>query len=272
MTKSVYKRQKLVKQPTNNPSVAPTVYEAPKESLLNFPSSIMNGITKEGGLVSLTFKSITCAKLVEGLDWMREAIIKDQEEFDPIRINENDHDANKILGDLKQEIQHLKEKPHQKSQNDDVNQLQSKFNESLIDHESLHKFGEGLIKQFEIENPTKSINVSNERYSTVSNVPVPGIKVDNFEDANGLDLSIYERNPTRTETVTNEAAHVEKSSDISDSVEEIKNEMPVVAEEVNYNIQRALDPIQSNAPSASVLQSIPQQNQLDLSKQQENYY
>lgn len=149
MTKNTYKRQKLAQQPVNIPAVPATVYETPKESLINFPSSIMNGITKEGGLVSLTFKSITCANFVENLDWMRDALIRKDDEFEPTRINENVFNGDKMITELKQDIQGLTEKPQQSNTTNDINELQSKLSTSLKDEESFRNFGISLVKQYE---------------------------------------------------------------------------------------------------------------------------
>ncbi|CUM48851.1 uncharacterized protein AC631_00382 [Debaryomyces fabryi] len=195
MTKNTFKRQKLALQPANIPSVPATVYETPKESLINFPSSIMNGITKEGGLVSLTFKSITCANFVENLDWMRGALIRKDEEFEPTRINEDVFNGEKMITELKQDIQALKEKPQQVNTIDEIKVLQSKLTNSLKDEESFRNFGINLVKQYEIENPTKSINFNNESYSTITKAEIPGVKVSKFEDVENPDLSAYERKP-----------------------------------------------------------------------------
>lgn len=42
-----------------------------KATLKHFPSSIVNGVTAEGGLYSLTFKSINCASFVENNELMK---------------------------------------------------------------------------------------------------------------------------------------------------------------------------------------------------------
>lgn len=193
MTKNTYKRQKLAQQPVNIPAVPATVYETPKESLINFPSSIMNGITKEGGLVSLTFKSITCANFVENLDWMRDALIRKDDEFEPTRINENVFNGDKMITELKQDIQGLKEKPQQSNTTNDINELQSQLSTSLKDEESFRNFGISLVEQYESENPTKSINISNKSYSTIKQAEIPGVKVSKFQDVENPDLSAYER-------------------------------------------------------------------------------
>lgn len=195
MTKNTFKRQKLAQQPINIPAVPATIYEAPKESLINFPSSIMNGITKEGGLVSLTFKSITCADFVENLDWMRGALIRKDEVFEPTRINEDVFNGDKLITELKQDIQALKEKPQQVNRTDDIKSLQSKLTNSLKDEEGFRNFGINLVKQYEIENPTKSINFNNENYSTITKAEIPGVEISKFEDVKNPDLSAYEKTP-----------------------------------------------------------------------------
>lgn len=193
MTENTYKRQKLAKQAVNVPAVPLTVYDTPKESLINFPSSSMNGITKEGGLVSLTFKSITCANLVENLDMMRDVLVKKDGEFEPTRINEKPFNAEQMISDLKQDIQDLREKTQEQTKKDDIGDLQSRLADNLKNDEGFHSFGVDLIKRIESENPTKKINLSDKSYFTTTQAHVPGTKIDRFEDVQNPDLSAYEK-------------------------------------------------------------------------------
>lgn len=230
MTKNTYKRQKLAQQPVNIPAVPATVYETPKESLINFPSSIMNGITKEGGLVSLTFKSITCANFVENLDWMRDALIREDDEFEPTRINENVFNGDKMITELKQDIHDLKEKPQQSNTTNEINELQSKLSTSLKDEESFRNFGISLVKQYENENPTKSISISNKSYSTIKHAEIPGVKVSKFEDVENPDLSAYEKKPVVQQPEESIPQSVAESAPVQ---EQIPSEVPMVLDNSN---------------------------------------
>lgn len=70
-----YKRQKLTSGQFHRAQeiclFPPTKYEESKATLKNFPLSIVNGVTMEGGLYSLTFKSINCATYVENNELMK---------------------------------------------------------------------------------------------------------------------------------------------------------------------------------------------------------
>lgn len=100
----------------------------PKETLVNFPQSIMSGVTKEGGLVSLTFKSIKTADLVENLDMMRQSLIRPTDEFLPTRISSDKFDPEQIklrIDRAAQPIEYVLETNeisslHQKLQNNDA--------------------------------------------------------------------------------------------------------------------------------------------------------
>ena len=257
MTKNIYKRQKLAQQTVNTPAVPATVYETPEESLINFPSSIMNGITKEGGLVSLTFKSITCANYVENLDWMRDALIRKDGEFEPTRINENVFDGNKMIAELQQDIQGLKDKPQQSNTRNDINDLQSQLSASLKDEESFRNFGIRLVQQYEKENPSKSISISNKSYSTIKQAEIPGVKVSKFEDVENPDLSAYERKPVQqpeesvpqpvAETVSNQE---QTPSEVPMVVDNTNNATPQLTEQHNFQ-----NPVTQLAPNYQVTAS-----------------
>lgn len=102
--------------------------EEPKETLVNFPQSIMSGVTKEGGLVSLTFKSIKTADLVENLDMMRQSLIRPTDEFLPTRITSDKFDPEQVklrITKAAQPIEYVLETNeisslHQKLQNNDA--------------------------------------------------------------------------------------------------------------------------------------------------------
>ena len=144
-----------------------TTYEAPRESLVNFPSSIMSGVTKEGGLMSLSVKSITCSELVENLDCMRQALIKDKK-FEPIRIVEEPFDKRKV-NELKENVQTLKERkrPHE---DDEVANIHKKLNESLEGGYSLKSLGDAIFELIRKDEPSKKIELRDEKYSVQRNV------------------------------------------------------------------------------------------------------
>ncbi|RLV84619.1 hypothetical protein JA9_000665 [Meyerozyma sp. JA9] len=131
--------------------------EEPKETLVNFPQSIMSGVTKEGGLVSLTFKSIKTADLVENLDMMRQSLIRPTDEFLPTRISSDKFDPEQIKSRIDraaQPIEYVSETNeisslHQKLQNNDA------------------EVGDILARKVE-SNSSKRLVVAETKISTVS--------------------------------------------------------------------------------------------------------
>lgn len=167
MSVNPYKKQKLFINNLNQMTAPKTTYEAPRESLVNFPSSIMSGVTKEGGLMSLSVKSITCSELVENLDCMRQALIKDKK-FEPIRIVEEPFDKQKVY-ELKENVQTLKERkrPHE---DDEVANIHKKLNESLEGGYSLKSLGDAIFELIRKDEPSKKIELRDEKYSVQRNV------------------------------------------------------------------------------------------------------
>lgn len=83
-----------------------------KGNLANFPQLIMSGETKDGGLVSLTFKSIKTADLVDNLEMMRQTLIRPTDEYLPTRISKDKFDPDSVRETLQktsEPVQHTLE-------------------------------------------------------------------------------------------------------------------------------------------------------------------
>lgn len=148
-------------------TVTPTVYEVPQESLINFPSSIVNGVTKEKGLVSLTLKSVTCAKLVEELTWLHDLFFG----FRPpqLRIIEEEVNLKEWALRLQDEVKELKHKTHNASGTDAVDQVRESLETSLSRVEEFSKVGNRLVEQYESEHPTTELKLrGSELYDKVA--------------------------------------------------------------------------------------------------------
>lgn len=189
MVKSTYKIQKLTPKGPHQ-SIPSTKYEDTPASLKNFPSSVVNGITAEGGLFSLTFKSISCAKLVENLDLMREALI--YKESEDIIIRDDEFDATAKLQELRT----------QDNNNDDITtsvdqrliaDLQTQLQNVLQNKTDISSIGEDIKSLYSMKNPNKILGFNQDQYSLVEGVEIPNHKVETFEQVRNIDMKAYER-------------------------------------------------------------------------------
>lgn len=174
MSVNPYKKQKLFINNLNQFSTPKTTYDAPRESLVNFPSSVMSGVTKEGGLMSLSVKSITCSELVENLDCMRQVLINDKK-FEPIRLVEEHLDKKKYL-DLKENIEPLKETLEETKashQSDKISNMHKKLNESLEAGQPLSSMSESIFELIHKDPPYGSMRINDGKFSVKRNVQLP---------------------------------------------------------------------------------------------------
>ncbi|ODV77378.1 uncharacterized protein CANTADRAFT_42707, partial [Suhomyces tanzawaensis NRRL Y-17324] len=172
----------------------PTKYEPAPASLKNFPSSIVNGVTAEGGLLSLTFKSTNSAEYVEKSDLIRRALIRKNDDLELSRINDNKFDAAKVLNDLQREVTELKNAHAQGiDEGNDVDELQFKLQQILESKGSIKEIGEELQKNYAETNPSKLITFSNEEYSIPDIADRPQVKPEVFEDVQNPDYTPYEK-------------------------------------------------------------------------------
>lgn len=180
---SAAKRQKLSKSNASIAQVPVTVYDAPHESLINFPSSIVNGVTKENGLVSLTLKSVTCAKLVEDHTWMHGALFNSPE--NPVRITDKPIDPASMLASLKEEVSQLKEKKYNTTDvSDTIDQWSKRLDQSILNTQGLELLKNDFLNSHEKENPNTYLSFSNAQYTTVpknKGITFP-ITVESIED------------------------------------------------------------------------------------------
>ena len=179
MARQPYKRQKVAVLETGAPPlIPPTKYEPAPASLRNFPSSIVNGVTAEGGLFSLTFKSVTCATLVENYDLMRRAIFP-PEKVELSRIIDHKVDYKDILNNLKTEVE--AEKVMTDTDVTPVDELQRQLQVILENDLNLSEFGEKLKQEYEARNPTKVLAFSDKEYTSLT-LEIPEVKVDSIDD------------------------------------------------------------------------------------------
>lgn len=217
---SLYKKQKLSSRSRNinqeEPLFPPTKYEKSKATLKHFPSSIVNGITAEGGLYSLTFKSINCASFVENNELMKSVFKVPKLELSKLTDNDDVAKLKNWKQTLENDINELKKSNSTVAYKDIVSDLQ---NELQIDLENngngLTQFGEKLIDRFAV-----NLITNNGSYKIVPDVILPGLQVDKFEDVTNPDLSMYEKktvpdtpNEEKEETGNKQDTEVKKDAE-----------------------------------------------------------
>ncbi|CCE85670.1 Piso0_005290 [Millerozyma farinosa CBS 7064] len=181
MSGNNFKRQKIMNGGTSSGNIKPTTYDTPKESLINFPSSVMNGITKEGGMVSLTFKSITCSNLVDNLDWMHSLFVAEEDEYSPLSVIAEPIDCKQLLDEVKNDVEKLETRNSTHKQ-DKVTTLHDELEDVLEKKESLkdieHKFKQALKSD---ENDRRLKVSTGETHLIRRNVPL-GVKITKKDD------------------------------------------------------------------------------------------
>ncbi|RCK56078.1 hypothetical protein Cantr_05184 [Candida viswanathii] len=213
-----YKRQKLSSTQLHRTQeiclFPPTKYEETKATLKNFPSSIVNGVTVEGGLYSLTFKSINCATYVEQCELMKRAVVVLQLQllgWDVTRISDVD------LRKLKENLESEKEEEGKVLREDRVGELLGELEGVLEKGNGWDEF-ETKLKEY-----GGQVAVSSGDYEVVSNVSIPDLKVDSIDDVKNLDMSAY---------VKPEAPEVPDVPEVTEVLEVVASDVSQVPPEV----------------------------------------
>jgi hypothetical protein len=162
---------------TKTAAIPPTVYEPSPATLKNFPSSVVNGITAEGGLLSLTFKSVACANLVENLDWMRSTILGSKESVVLPRINSDVFDGKSMLEELKAENEKLSQESVVHLQHPEFDALKRKLDEMVENKTDISQFGEDLKNDFNQRNPNKQLLFTDGGVK-IKKVDIPDLTID----------------------------------------------------------------------------------------------
>ena len=173
---------------TKSPIIPSHKYEKSKATLKHFPSSIVNGVTAEGGLYSLTFKSINCASFVENNELMKTVFKVPKLELSKVTDNDDVDKLKNWKQTLENDINELK-KSDSNVANTNVSDLQNELQTDLENNgNNLATFGEKLADSFVV-----NINISDGNYKVIQDVIIPGLQVDTFEDVTNPDLSEYEK-------------------------------------------------------------------------------
>lgn len=150
-----------------------TKLESAPATLTNYPSSIVNGVTQEGGLFSLTFKSVTCAELVQNLDLMRDAISPAEPQPVPQLANDIAKD-NTYLNKLKGEVEQLRQQL-MPLVDDSIGKLQTELDDALDQH-LLGDVSAHIRQEYHERNPTKTLLL--DIGTPIHLITVPGLEVE----------------------------------------------------------------------------------------------
>lgn len=179
-----------------NPAISvikPPKYKEPNEKAapLGFASSVLNGNTTEGGLRSLTYKSIFALQLVDNYSAMKSCIVGEDKEL--LRISEKDWINEETINRLRNEVAEFKSR---KGTRNEVNDEKiSLFNLRLDDQlnqkkEVTAQYSDELKQYYTVLFPDTNISFNNEQYRISRNVKVP-VEVKRMEDVPGFDGSLY---------------------------------------------------------------------------------
>lgn len=173
--------------------IKPPRYKEPNEKVapLGFASSVINGNTVEGGLRSLTYKSIFALQLVDNYSTMKGCIVG--EDGTLLRISEKDWINDETINRLRKEVDELKSQKG--TRNEDNDEKISLFNLRLDDElnqkkEVTSQYSEELKQYYTVLFPDTNISFNNELYRISRSVKLP-VDVKKMQDVKGFDSSIY---------------------------------------------------------------------------------
>lgn len=171
--------------------ITATEYKEPSERIspLGFASSILNGNTVEGGLRSLTYKSIFALKLVDEADLVKGCIISEEPQL--TRIIDTDVTQDRVEK-LRAEIEQLKHAQHGRGNADElINHYNAQLDQELA-NKTVGTAYSSEVKKFHQELFPDS-NISYGANSHVVHSVASTVKVQRMEDVEGFDRSIYDR-------------------------------------------------------------------------------
>lgn len=167
--------------------VIPANYKEPNESTtsLGYALSILNGNTAEGGLRSLTYKSVYASQLIEESELAKLAVVPG--DFQLLRIIEKDIATSLRLQQLRDEISSIKSTSIQRKTDTDeeIKALGSQLEQELVETKSISPAYRELLKEYQ------AIPSLNLRY-TVRKMNI-NVKVQRMKDVKGFDSSMYQR-------------------------------------------------------------------------------
>lgn len=209
------KRQKISTKPVITSLVPPTRYDDAPATLTTYgtASSIMNGNTEEGGLKSLTYKSVNAFKLVEDLDLIKNSIISSSSVSSIIRITDEDYASSDLIKKLTEEVDTLKKNNNSRNTETDeiINKLNLGLDNELLKNKSISsQYNSQVVERYEQENKIK-LKFSTSEYDVKKISNIGGITVDKFEDVKNIDLSAYEKKPASNDSKSGDSTQTSDS-------------------------------------------------------------
>lgn len=141
------------------------------EKFTNPSSSVNMGISEEGGLRDLSFKSIEYTKYVENVELVRDVLFDDTG-FKPSIVNDNIFDGNKYIDTYKQEIRNIKQNSsivqNINAQNDLLSGTNDKLSDLIKDKQQISDLGSKLLAEYKEERKGYDIAVNRAKYEISS--------------------------------------------------------------------------------------------------------
>lgn len=185
------KKQKLGSQQAETPQpVVPTKYEADPVTLINFPSSVMNGVTAENGLYSLTFKSISCYKLVDNTDMMRRVLVDQHDTSAEVTSPLTLFSLESMLKSLGES--HLAKVETSKNSNDSISSLHKAIESARSQETDIPALENRLRSRLGRKNGDETRKYEPGYPIPVLGVKIPGFEITSIEDVLNMDMSVYE--------------------------------------------------------------------------------
>ncbi|WEJ95567.1 hypothetical protein PSN45_003089 [Yamadazyma tenuis] len=168
------------------------VYPVPTERFANDFSSIKVGLSEEGGLSTLTYKSIGYTRYAEQLALMREALFHSKQE-EPTRITSKSFDGQSAVHQLQADIAKLRNSaPENTSKADqEVTNLNAKLTQIVSNKNSLEDVGKEIFNSYKADVPGKDFLVNPAAF-TKTTINSGSIKVDDISQVQNLDITPYE--------------------------------------------------------------------------------
>lgn len=193
MVKRTVVKSQISQQPNSAAVVKPLKYKEPNDKVaaLGYASSFLNGNTVDGGLRSLTYKSIFALQLVDNLTAMRNCIVGEDAVL--LRISEKSWANDETINRLRSEISEFKSRKD--TRNEENDEQISLYNLRLDDElnqkkEVTSQYSEDLKLFYTTLYPDIDISFNNELYKITRNVSFP-VEVKKMQDNEKFDGSIY---------------------------------------------------------------------------------
>lgn len=232
-------------------------YKEPKEHLTKFgyASSILNGNTVEGGLKSITYKSIYALKLVEGIEIVKDVLVSSDPEV--LLLLDKGVDADRIA-ELRSQLEALKSKSLDRNTSTDqlIESANTQLDQELLQNKSVSQGYQDKV----LENFSEVITDCSITFKKfISNEPVA-----TMEEVEGFDGTMYHRAAERrreeerleNERFALEAQKLEEEAMLDElNMRQAQNQMRPEISQRSYNSQVGGSAMLVDPPSSLPVQT-----------------